>query len=229
MAEVLRHPSLLRRVVHDVMGDWQFLDEEDVGHREPNLVCLADIVALEPSIAELADLPLGWCATRQSAQRAWDRKPMVPLAWDELLSTATEYAQGCQARLESEFNASKWERYDLDPENAQFTFLSQGVVRVRADMCVAGTLSLTEGTWLWSWANADVPKPARRDVEWLAAFGSENDIKQLVEPKQLAEEVDAWELASVACFLLEAHGIYRAPREQMHAFLLLDDLRWAAA
>lgn len=227
LADVLEQPASLRSVIHEVVGDWQFLDGHDVGDRDAKLVCLKDVVALDASISELADLPLGWCATRGASGTAWAREPMVPLDWEELLGTAIDYAQQCQARLESEFRMMDWERFDLDQESGQFTWSSNGTVRVRANMRFAGTLSLTSETWLWSWANDTILEQARRDVEWLEAFGRENDLIRLVHAKGPAEEADAWELASVACYLLQADGVYRAPSEDVHSFLVLDDVRWA--
>lgn len=228
MVEVIEGASILSRVVHDVNGDWQFLDDRDVGYREPALLCMEDVVELEPSITELLDLPLGWCATRQTALSRWRREPMFPLDWDQLVSAAVEYTQGCQSRILTEFQGGRWERYDLDPDKGVFTFSSGGVPRVVASMQLVGTFSRTAGTWLWSWANAAVPEQARRDIDWLEAFGRENDYERLVEARWPAAEVDAHELASVACYLFKAEGVYRAPNDDLFEFLVLDDLRWIA-
>ena len=71
-----QHPVLL--VAHDDDGDWQFLcgttNEPDDGQ----LVCLGDILDRDPTLAEVADLPEGWCAAREAVGAAWTRELMDP-------------------------------------------------------------------------------------------------------------------------------------------------------
>ncbi len=63
------------RVSHDADdGAWQFLcgglhDDPDEGR----LVCVGCMVGRDPSLRELADLPLGWGADRDAADAPWDR------------------------------------------------------------------------------------------------------------------------------------------------------------
>jgi hypothetical protein len=62
-------------VSHDAKdGGWQFL-ENDLLPEEENaaVVGLKDIVALDGSVEELADLPRGWVAKRDSIGSAWQR------------------------------------------------------------------------------------------------------------------------------------------------------------
>jgi hypothetical protein len=68
------HPILL--VTHDEDdGAWQFLcgTTNDAAHGR--IVGLECIVDLDPSLIELADLPLGWRAWRESPGKAWIREP----------------------------------------------------------------------------------------------------------------------------------------------------------
>jgi hypothetical protein len=61
-------------VSHD--GDdhgWQFLRGDSVTKEDASVVALREIVELDPSILELADLPPGWAATRRSANAGWER------------------------------------------------------------------------------------------------------------------------------------------------------------
>jgi hypothetical protein len=59
-------------VVHDVDGDWQFLDgkqtDEDIA-----IAHLGDMAARFPDVNELADLPTGWQALKTAGQ-AWHRE-----------------------------------------------------------------------------------------------------------------------------------------------------------
>jgi hypothetical protein len=67
-----RQPILL--VVHDIEDHaWQFLDGKRVTTANAALVCLSEIVKLDPTVLELADLPPGWEATRKAAGKPWIR------------------------------------------------------------------------------------------------------------------------------------------------------------
>jgi hypothetical protein len=68
-------PILL--VSHDEDGDWQFLDGQDVSEEDAAVVSLRKITMLDPGIIELADLPLGWRATRGSPNGLWARSKQV--------------------------------------------------------------------------------------------------------------------------------------------------------
>jgi hypothetical protein len=72
-------------VSHDVEGDWQFLHDEDEGEDgelrdEDDLmfVPLREIVARFPEVEQLADLPVGWVASREARGRPWVREPQPP-------------------------------------------------------------------------------------------------------------------------------------------------------
>ena len=62
-------------VSHDNDGDWQFLTGEGVREEDAAVIGLREIVEPDGTVLELADLPLGWIAVRQSANASWDRKP----------------------------------------------------------------------------------------------------------------------------------------------------------
>ncbi|WP_259392094.1 hypothetical protein [Paenibacillus thiaminolyticus] len=68
-----RHPVVY--VTHDAEdGMWQFHDGEAVSVEEGRIVSLQEMMRLDPSVAELADLPLGWVAWRNSAADEWHRQ-----------------------------------------------------------------------------------------------------------------------------------------------------------
>ena len=65
-------PILL--VSHDADDDgWQFPDGSEVDIDEAVLISMADAVALDPSIREVADLPPGWTAWRSAPGKPWQR------------------------------------------------------------------------------------------------------------------------------------------------------------
>ena len=65
-------PILL--VSHDADDDgWQFLDGSAVDIDNAALISMAEAVALDPSIREVADMPPGWTAWRSARGEPWQR------------------------------------------------------------------------------------------------------------------------------------------------------------
>ncbi len=67
-------PILL--VSHDADdGMWQFLTGGTVTMADAMLVSLRDVYSIDPTIGELADLPVGWTAMRLAIGEPWQRQP----------------------------------------------------------------------------------------------------------------------------------------------------------
>ena len=59
-------------VSHDADdGAWQFHSDDTVSQKDAMLLALEEIVEIDPTIASLASLPLGCCATRKDQSSAW--------------------------------------------------------------------------------------------------------------------------------------------------------------
>ncbi|TME47904.1 MAG: hypothetical protein E6I56_02835 [Chloroflexi bacterium] len=69
------HPILA--VVHDIDGDWEFIDNGPLELDDLMLVHLAHIVEHYPEVIEFADLPPGWEARRVDATSDWRRSPLT--------------------------------------------------------------------------------------------------------------------------------------------------------
>jgi hypothetical protein len=54
-------------------GGWQFLTGQDVRMEDALLVALEEVVKLDPSVGQLADLPVGWKASRERVGAPWKR------------------------------------------------------------------------------------------------------------------------------------------------------------
>jgi hypothetical protein len=52
---------------------WQFMDGERVATKNAAVVTMEEIVGLDSSILEIADLPSGSCAWREDASSPWQR------------------------------------------------------------------------------------------------------------------------------------------------------------
>lgn len=67
-------PVLL--VSHDAEdSDWQFIGRTDGETTNGRVVSMEEIVQLDPTLLEVADLPPGWLATRNGIGERWTRRP----------------------------------------------------------------------------------------------------------------------------------------------------------
>jgi hypothetical protein len=77
--DIIEGHAWIAYVSHDADdGAWQFHTSEIEPPREAYaaLVALSEIVQRDDSVVELADLPAGWCAWRDSEDAPWQRAPM---------------------------------------------------------------------------------------------------------------------------------------------------------
>ena len=66
-------------VSHDADdGAWQFLGDTMSGAKEPVISCFHHSVDKDPTLKELADLPLGWWAERAKIGEPWIRNQHDP-------------------------------------------------------------------------------------------------------------------------------------------------------
>ena len=73
---VLEDGAPILMVSHDADdGGWQFLCGTTNDPKDGRIVCLADIVSSDPSVCEVADLPVGWVAFRDAIGSPWKREP----------------------------------------------------------------------------------------------------------------------------------------------------------
>ena len=81
LERILDGSSPLRLVTHDADdGEWQFLDGEHVFEEDAAVVLLGELLQFDPSLVELADLPIGWYAWRASTADPWERREGEPPA-----------------------------------------------------------------------------------------------------------------------------------------------------
>ena len=65
-------------VVHDWDGDWQFLDETPDDPGDCVLMCMGCVLEQDPTLSEVADLPVGWGARRSEVGGSWTRCQEAP-------------------------------------------------------------------------------------------------------------------------------------------------------
>ena len=70
---VMNQQSPILAVYHDLEGDWQFIGEDTGEDYEEiaRIISLGEIIKIDKSVLELADLPLGFQASRDSHKDEW--------------------------------------------------------------------------------------------------------------------------------------------------------------
>jgi len=97
--------------------------------------------------------------------------------------------------------------------------------RVMADLCVVGTASKVEGTFLWAWANETIPTEAKRGIERVRAFGLDHDLGLLTTPEQPGGRAEGLEALAIAGRVLEADGVWVDERGDVTLFFALFNFR----
>ena len=72
--QVVKERKAILFVTHDADdGAWQFHSGDIARDEDAMLLALSEIVEIDPTIAELADLPVGYKASRASLSSSWKR------------------------------------------------------------------------------------------------------------------------------------------------------------
>lgn len=146
-----------------------------------------------------------------------------------LVTQAHEYLNIQQEQNEREFSLSSYPRYDWSQDTGEIIFSESenGEPRVVAKVQFVGDLSSISGTWLWAWDNPTINERWKQGVVNVKKYGEENNIRQLTESKWKADDVDGWEMTSIAALLLNAKGAYKSPDENGAIFMVFTDIQWA--
>jgi hypothetical protein len=113
-------------------------------------------------------------------------------------------------------------RWDLDA--AEIAFRSDGRAVV-ADLCVVGTVSEREATFLWSWDNEAVPQRARRRIDEVRAFGAAHGLPLLTTAEWPGGKAEGLEMLAIAGRVLDADGAFVAPDGSRTFFFTLHRFR----
>jgi len=76
---IVRGEAPILLVARDDDG-WQLLDGEQIFEEDGEVILLGEALQLDPSLAGLADLPVGWHARRAAVDQPWTRAEGEPEA-----------------------------------------------------------------------------------------------------------------------------------------------------
>jgi len=73
-------------VKHDAEGDWHLLDGAAISKKNELITCFGCAFEKDRTIGEVADLPLGWKAWRETAKSPWQRVEMTDVSLSQKLT-----------------------------------------------------------------------------------------------------------------------------------------------
>ena len=77
--QVMQKEEPILLVTHDAEDHgWQFIGSTGANMKDAMLVCLEEVVKIDLSTLEVADLPPGWQASRESPNHPWVRSESPP-------------------------------------------------------------------------------------------------------------------------------------------------------
>lgn len=119
--------------------------------------------------------------------------------------------------------------YRWDLEAATFTFERDGGTAVVADLCIIGTASASEGSFLWAWANDALPAEAHRRLEEVRKFGQQHELGLLTTPTWPGGRAEGLEMLAIAARVLDGEGTWVDTSGDLTMFFVLSRLRAAPA
>jgi len=158
---------------------------------------------------------------------------MKPDWYPDWLDEAVEQLATKNARLEKDFRLGSWPRYDYDLTAGKLLFSEEGVVKVVAEIQIAGSTSAKASNWLWAWANSNLPGEFLSDAKLVRSYGEENVIDELAQAyvTDMDNDLEAlgWELTGAMVRICNALGAYRSPRGEGGAlYLIFKSISWAS-
>lgn len=180
----------------------------------------------EGELTERVEKQLGiklLCHFCYEQSRALNMVIREPAEYRAFVDESIGIAKRVQARLNDELGLRDHKKYFWDQNTGKIEFFSGGR-RLVAQFRIVGSFSTASDTWLWGWANDSLREELTKDMHRVRSYGAERGWDRFTVSLWPAEEVDGWEMACVACRLLDGEGMYRAPSESGALFFVLTDV-----
>lgn len=141
--------------------------------------------------------------------------------------TAVHELMQLNESCDQEFQIPSWPRWNYNLEHGTLTFSQDDVPKVIASIQVVGSTSKSGGTWMWGWANENMPPNVVRAISKVRRFGEAENLVELTQPSAPDDEYIGWEMTAIAAKLLGAKGAYRCPWEDGCVYVVYLSLRFA--
>jgi len=147
--------------------------------------------------------------------------------WSEQITDANHYLAERQNELMSEYKLGEHKRFDWDQDSESLVFSNDGVVAVIAKVQFVGSISTKSNTWLWSWGNSTIQDNVKDQMHIVKSYGEKFNYKAITTDKWKGDEIDGWEMTSIAAKLLNAKGAYRTSSDNGFTYMVITEIKWA--
>lgn len=147
-----------------------------------------------------------------------------PTDWSAWSREAVASMMACNAQWQRDFGLEGSPPYRWDLASATLTF-DGALGPVLATICLVGTSSESEGSFLWSWANAAVPEQHGQALEAVHEFGRANQLALLTTPRIQGGRPEATECLCIAARLQRAMGTFIDQRGDVTLYFTVLHLR----
>lgn len=146
--------------------------------------------------------------------------------FEKFIDQSTDYLKAKNEEAKRYFGIGDYSRYEYDLFTGEIWWSDHDDPKVRGKIIIVGSVSSKSNTWLWSWANPHFDDIELGEIERVREFGEKESISKLIEEKWDADDVDGWEMTSVAARLLESDGAYSSPNDNGGLYLLFNELEF---
>lgn len=148
--------------------------------------------------------------------------------WSAWSREAVETMLARNAEWPRQFGLEGSPQYHWDLGSATLT-LEGSLGQALATVCLVGTASASEGSFLWSWANEAIPKQHAQALEVVHEFGRENQLALLTTPRIQGGRPEATECLCIAGRLQHALGSFIDQQGDVTLYFTILHLRLAPA
>ncbi|MEU4607839.1 DUF6882 domain-containing protein [Kribbella sp. NPDC023972] len=143
-------------------------------------------------------------------------------AWERVVQDAHNRAADRQQQLIDRLGDDAQYQWDLD--QGAIAWSRAGRTFCTARLTLIGTVSLTESSWLWSWANDSLPPAAIGDMHAVREYGESNGYPVLPWPSFNHHPGLVKEARVVSAAVLDAAGLWTDQAGDIQLHFLLHDL-----
>jgi hypothetical protein len=144
--------------------------------------------------------------------------------WEAKALAAHERGAEKQFAMIERFKLADDTTYQWSMDDARITWSRDGVPFVSGRLTMLGSVSASEGNWLWSWANPSLPAAVLGDVDKVRRYGEANGFHLLAWEVFHSHLEFVSEVRAVAASVLDAEGLWTDTSGDLQLHFVIHDM-----
>jgi len=141
--------------------------------------------------------------------------------FDKYLSESVTELEQKRILLEANFGIGHHERYILEYESSSLLFYNKETPVVAATVIPVAAHITDIDHLVWFWSFKGLPESVKKSSTAIKKLYDLTGYEFFRRNSVPCDESMAWDVASMACKLLNAKGVYRVPQAGMYAYVLI--------